>query len=131
LNLDTTFLVDLERKDAAALARLAEMASSGERLATTVITAAELYRGAYAHPQAERKLREVEDVLDRLIVIEMDLPAAKVYGRLHEELRRTGVTLPDRDVLIAATGLAYGESAILTRDAKDFGRVPGIRVVTY
>ncbi len=55
LNLDTTFLVDLQRKDPAALATLEELASQGERLATTVVTAAELYRGAFAHSRPREK----------------------------------------------------------------------------
>lgn len=131
MNLDTSFLVDLERRDSSALAKLRDLTSAGQRLATTVVTAAELYRGVFGHPRPKEKRREVDELLELLVVLEMNLPAAVLYGRLHDALRRQGILVADRDLLIAAVGLAFGESEILTRDIPDFERIPGVTVVSY
>lgn len=131
MNLDTTFLVDIERRDPAALGKLRELAEGGERLTTTVVTAAELFRGAFSHSLPEKKLREVDELLSFLVVLEMNLSAARNYGYLHNELRQRGITVADRDLMIASVGMAYGETRVLTRDSGDFERIPGIEVVTY
>ncbi len=73
----------------------------------------------------------MEELLDLLIILEMNLAAARNYGTLHGELRRTGLTVADRDLMIAAIGLAFGERNLLTRDTSDFERIPGVEVTTY
>jgi tRNA(fMet)-specific endonuclease VapC len=102
-----------------------------QRLTTTIVTAAELFRGAFAHSRPEEKLRDVEELLEILIVLEMNLPAAMNYRYLHNELRRRGITVADRDLMIASIGMAYGETVVLTRDVVDFEKIPGIDVETY
>jgi len=46
-------------------------------------------------------------------------------------MEKKGQTIPDRDILIGAISLSKGEQTIVTRNAKDFARIPGIKVITY
>jgi predicted nucleic acid-binding protein len=39
--------------------------------------------------------------------------------------------VPTKDLLIASVALSHGEHEVLTRNEKDFGRVPGVQVRSY
>lgn len=49
---------------------------------------------------------------------------------LDGELARRGETIGPIDAVIAATALHLGEP-VVTRNRRDFERVPGLRVVSY
>lgn len=129
--LDTTFLADFTRKSPEAIAKLRGFLRSGERVCVSTITVGELYKGAYAHATADAKVRELEEVLRLLTVLEVTFASAQMYGQLSASLQRQGRSVGERDVFIAATALAYGETRIVTRNARDFERIPGIEVVAY
>ncbi len=129
--LDTTFLADLLRDRSEARRKLDELDRVGEAYATTVISIGELVRGAWAHSQPTRQIARVGRLVQEIVVWDVNLAAAYHYGQLKAELQSRGQPVGDRDLLIAATALAYGESRIVTRNAKDFERIPGIEVVTY
>ena len=57
--------------------------------------------------------------------------ATHVYGDLARKLATDGQRVPFLDMLIGATLLAHGEARILTRNARDFDRIPGMVAVTY
>lgn len=128
---DTSFLADLTRKDARAWTGFGEIRDSGERLSTTIVNIAEMYRGAFGHARVQEKLEQVEEILGLFIVLEFSLAAAQLYGQLGAALRARGQTVADRDLFTAAIALAHGETRIVTRNAKDFERIPGIEVVSY
>ena len=46
-------------------------------------------------------------------------------------LRSRGRAVGTLDLLIAAIALTHGVTRVLTRDERDFSRIPGIRVETY
>lgn len=61
VGVDTTFLIDLFRNDERAIQALGKLGETGERIATTVINMAELYRGAFLHPETDVKIVEIEE----------------------------------------------------------------------
>ncbi len=85
------------------------------RVGYSVITRAELLAGDPAHEAAIRRLLAG---MDELVV---DRRVAERAGAL----RRVGLRLPD--ALIAATALVHNVT-LLTRNAKDFRKAPGLRV---
>ncbi len=129
--LDTTFLADLLRERAEARRVLDDLERAGRAYATTVISIGELVRGAWAQPQHARRLAVIGKLVQEIVVWEVNLAAAYQYGQLKAELQRAGRSVGDRDLLIASTALAYGESRIVTRDVRDFSRIPGVEVVSY
>ena len=102
-----------------------------EHISTTVINIAELYRGAYLHKDKERKLREIKELETLLIILDMRIESAKIYGKLYSFLKEKGRITNDRDILIAAIFLSYGENRIVTRDRKHFQQIEGLHVISY
>ena len=65
--LDTTFLADLIRKDPDAIKKLTSLAKEGNTLATTIITSAELFYGAYKSDNIYREKAKMRLVLSLLL----------------------------------------------------------------
>ena len=129
--LDTTFFADLFRKNPAAEKKLYELANETQTVSTTVMTIAELYYGAYKSKNIIDEMRNVASVLDSFLILEMNQEGAKMFGEILSTLEKKGQTIPDRDILIGAISLSKGETTIITRNAKDFARIPGLKVITY
>ena len=127
--LDTSFIADLTRKDERAIAKLKSFAKA--RLTTTVINVGELYKGAYGYHNVEKKLKEVEELIQILIVLEMNVTASRIYGYYYQLLKRRGELIDDRDILIASIAISFGETKIVTRNVEHFSRIPEIEVISY
>lgn len=63
-------------------------------------------------------------------VLAIDRDVCWHYGDAYRYLQANGLLIGANDLWIAAAGLAYG-TAVVTRDAEHFARVPGLRVVSY
>jgi tRNA(fMet)-specific endonuclease VapC len=129
--LDTTFFADLFRKNPAAEKKLYELANDTEIVSTTVMTIAELYYGAYKSRNISEEMKNVASVLNSFLILEMNQEGAKMFGEILSTLEKQGQVIPDRDILIAAISLSQGEETIVTRNGKDFSRIPGLKVQTY
>ena len=127
--LDTSFLVDLLRSKKEALALLAELEERGAALATTPITALELYRGAFLSADPERSLAAAKKILAALIVLPLDDEACIVFGALSARLRSEGRRIGDFDEVIASIALSC-DREIVTRDGH-FSEVSGLVVVGW
>ncbi len=86
VGVDTTFLVDLFRNESNAIKLLEELSKSKERIVTTVINMAELYKGAFLHSNTEKKLEEIEELKNLLIIFDMRIESAKYYGKIYADL---------------------------------------------
>jgi predicted nucleic acid-binding protein len=101
--------------------------------AISVITASELLAGVHRARPDERRIRRsasVEAMLAALPILDITLEVARVHAELVAALRQQGQTLGANDALIAATALANGY-ALLTTDAVDFSRVPGLDLLQF
>ena len=102
----------------------------GEPFALASISASELLAGVLgAQPGVRRSRREpyVGALLLEIAVLPFDLDAARVHARLVAAMKLAGRTVGGNDLLIAATALAHGY-AVVTRNRRDFDRVPGLTV---
>ncbi|HWG91323.1 MAG TPA: type II toxin-antitoxin system VapC family toxin [Candidatus Thermoplasmatota archaeon] len=124
--LDTDILIDFIRRVEPATTFVMRLHREGARLATTSINAAELLRGAQGSPEARAK---AERLLAALEELPFDAVAAQRYGEIMAGLDRAGAPVARSDGLIAAAALAAGGS-LVTRNVRDFRRVPGLQVVT-
>ncbi|MBO8182458.1 MAG: type II toxin-antitoxin system VapC family toxin [Archaeoglobus sp.] len=125
--LETDFLVALMRKNKNALGKLRELVSKGERLSTTPINAAELFRGVYSSGRVEDNLKKVRGLLGRLDLLDFNFAASEIYGRISSELEKEGEPIGEFDALIASIALAHNER-VVTRNIKHFGRVEGLEI---
>lgn len=122
---DTDVLVDFLHKREPATSFLAELRAQGETLATTSVNAGELWRGA--------RSAAARDAAGKLLTALHDVPygprAARRFGEIMEALDRAGNPIGNTDGMIAACALESG-GRIVTRNAKEFQRVPGLTVLT-
>lgn len=128
--LDTSFVVDILRADPAAVGLLDELESGSEAVRVPALVYYELWEGIERSGRPVREFEAVMEVLAAYPSADLDPGEAVTAGRLSAQLIRTGEMLDDVDVLLAGMALDAGE-AVVTRDGDDFGRVPGLEVVTY
>lgn len=125
--LESSFLVDLLRKDPEAIGKARQLEASGERLCIAAPSLAEILQGA--HYRGGVSLRETTEVLSGLEVLDINETAAAEAGRLGAELLRRGLGVPMVDLLIAAAARA-NQATLITRDGA-FSRIPDLAVETY
>ena len=128
--LETDFLVALIRKDPNAIEKLKKLVENGERLTTTPINAAELFKGAYRSKNVDDSLRKVRGILSKLDLLDFNLTASDIYGQITSELERRGEKIGEMDALIASIALAHNER-VVTRNVKHFSRVRGLEIESW
>ena len=126
--LDTSVVSELMRDPGGyARTRIAELGDEG--LAVSIIVAAELRFGA-AKRGSEPLARQIEAILGELDVLPFEPPADRQYARVREALERAERPIGPNDLLIAAHALAL-DVPLVTANAGEFERVPGLRVVKW
>jgi tRNA(fMet)-specific endonuclease VapC len=132
LLLDTDHFSEWERDTAVGKKLRARLGAAKPDLAVTIITVEERLRGWLAeiarlrdpHNQIaaySRLQRQVEVLADWLI-----LPWDPQAAQLFLDLRRQRVRIGSLDLKIACVALVY-DVTLLTRNSKDFGKVPGLQ----
>jgi tRNA(fMet)-specific endonuclease VapC len=121
--LDTTFLVDLVRRNPAAEKKLQYYRDRDERLTTTAISAAELYEGAYSTKAKRGDIAQVRSTLEHMELLDLSLEVCEKYGRLANELGLRGLPIGDLDVIIASAAIV-NRQILLTKNKRHFDRVP-------
>jgi predicted nucleic acid-binding protein len=119
---DTDVLIDYLNDVEPAVSAVAA-ALERDDLVTTVISRFELLRGA-ARARRPAPLRTLVEALDAL---PLESAAADRAAALSRELEERGEPLDRADCLVAGIVLIAGE-ALLTRNRRHFGRVPGLRL---
>ncbi len=122
--LDSTFLIDHLRSNAAALARLERMYIEGDDPIVTAVTTTEVWAGRKVEgdPAIEAFLRYFE-------YIHAGPSTARLAGEWRAKAREIGLTLKAPDAIIAATAFDLG-ATVLTRNVRDFELTP-VRVEAY
>jgi tRNA(fMet)-specific endonuclease VapC len=127
LLIHTDLLIDLER--GVGTPSIEELMGEEER-AISVITVSELLHGALraTGPLRARRTAFVEHLLAAVRAIPITEPVARIHAQVWAELARAGSVIGAHDLWIASTALAHG-LGLATRNAIEFERVPGLRVV--
>ena len=125
---DTSFIIDLMRKDPGAVRLYKEYEQSDRGLDTTGITALELYKGAYQSSD-RNGLNKVKNILSLFSILPVDEQVYEVYGRLSGEMHRKGTPLGVFDEVIAAIVLCTDQE-LITRD-RHFEKIPELKIVSY
>lgn len=127
LLIDTDLLIDLER--GVATPAVEEILGNEER-AISVITVSELLHGSLRATGARRTRRRafVEHLLGAMRAIPITEPVARVHAGIWADLAERGEVIGAHDLWIAASALAHG-LGVATRNASEFGRIPGLRVM--
>ena len=128
--LDTTFLIDLMNNDETAHHKAEVLFNNGSPTYISTVTIFELHSGLARSGKSSVEQNKVRNVLDQQNIVLVDSTIAEKAGDIHGTLITEGQTLGSMDCLIAATAL-LNEETILTRNVKDFQKIPGLKVETY
>ena len=91
------------------------------------ITYAELLHGVEKSTKPEHNLRQVEDFISRLEVLDYDIKAAAHYGDIRANLERKGLIIGINDLHIAGHARSSG-IVLVTNNLREFDRVEGLRL---
>ena len=100
------------------------------QLCISSITLAELLHGIEKSKFTEKNLKNVEDFISRLEVLEYGNKAASHYGDIRADLERKGTPIGVNDLHIAGHARSEG-FVIVTNNICEFERVPGLRVENW
>ena len=134
IHLDSSFLIDLLReagrgKPGPALDFI-EALDPGEILGVSVHVVCELRAGAELSRGALQEHEALDRLLSGLMVSYPDDQFAPAYARIVAATTRAGKPTSAMDTLIATAAL-LDDAALVTRNVKDFSRIPGLRVLRY
>ena len=125
---DTSFIVDLMRRDRGALQRYAGFEKQKISLSTSAITAMELFKGACVSGNTS-SLVKVRTILELFTILPVDETIYEAFGRISASLFITGNPIGDFDEVIAAIALC-NDGEIITRD-RHFEKISHLRVIGY
>ena len=131
LLIDTSVLVDAERRKEQYEQMLPENERDQEEHSISVITVSELLHGVHrATGEDRRSFRRafVEGLLARFEPIPITVEVARVHAETWAKLESAGEMIGVHDLWIAATALAHG-LRLATKNAREFERVPGLSVL--
>lgn len=127
---DTTFLVDLARADPGARAAADALEEASEAVRVPAPAALKLWEGV---ERARRPIREsaaLRDLLLALPAAPFDTRHALAAARLLADADARQAPLDPFDAMVAAMAQVEGET-LLTRNTRDFDRIPDLRLRAY
>jgi tRNA(fMet)-specific endonuclease VapC len=103
--------------------------SAADEILLSSIVVGELCFGAQKSARAEANLARINNLIDRIVVLECNAETAKLYGRIKNALRIKGHPIPENDIWISASALQY-DLTLATRDGH-FAEVDNLKRETW
>lgn len=94
------------------------------------VVRAELMYGSRKSQRVESNLDNLARLLEPFESIPFDDDAAGHYGLIRAILEKAGTPIGANDLLVASIALSR-DLAVVTRDHREFARVPGLRVMEW
>jgi len=107
-----------------------EYDSIGAEISTTSMNALEIYLGAFRSRQAEKNVRQADDLLNSIRVLELNVESSRRSSEILSELIGRGQPIDLRDAIIAGMALTNGYT-LVTRNTEHFRRIAGLSVETW
>ena len=121
--IDTDWVVDVLRGQAAAIQTLREIAADG--LAISIITYGELVEGAVYGQNPATAQAGLEQFLEGKAILPLTVEIMDRFGRVRGALRSRGNLIGDLDLLIGVTAVQH-ELELVTRNRRHFDRIPDL-----
>ena len=101
-----------------------------ENIRVTIITACELYFGAYNSQKQQKNLAALEELFKELEVIQTTSEVAQIFGNIKACLRSEGKIINDADILIASIVIA-NDGILVTNNTAHFERIPDLKLENW
>ncbi len=125
--LDTDFLVDFLRNKKEAVEYI-ENNQVSNNLATTYINLFEVYHGVMLSKLVEQNLIVLENLQEKLTILNLSKDSVKIAGSILAELTKKGDMIDFKDLLIGTIALVQGFS-VKTNNKKHFSKIRGLRII--
>ena len=99
--------------------------AGADNLKITIVTLAELKYGAYKSKEVSENLKSIDNFLKKIRVLPLDEESTDRFGKIKEDLRRSGQIIEDFDILIASITLKHG-GILVTNNIEHFKRIGGL-----
>ena len=127
---DTTFIIDLMKKNPRALKKLKEIENKKERQIITTPTVFELVVGITMSSYPNKEKSKVLEILKNFSIIPFTLEDAWLSGEILGDLYKNGEPIDIVDCQIAGTALHH-DQVVITRNTRHFERVVDLAHETY
>ena len=133
IHLDTSFVIDLLREIARGqegpASKFLETVSE-QQLGISVFVLCELLMGAELSANPGVETARVSAICSNLHIELLDERFAPVFAKHYARQEKVGQRVSTMDLLIA-TSATLADASLVTRNTKDFARVPGLRLMGY
>jgi len=130
LCLDTDVLIDYLRKPSETVKLLVEKIYEEKISAyTTTVNSFEIWLGAFLAPKREELIKETEEFLSQLEILDFNYEASVEASRSMVTLRKQGQTIEIRDLFVSSISKVSG-MPLVTRNIKHYKRIPRLMVLT-
>ena len=125
--LDTDVCIEILRGNKQVLETRSQMV---DLVATTWITACELFYGAANSSKPQQNQLLVQEFLATLPLLDFNHAAAELFGRHKTMLRQAGNIVADADLMISAITLAQG-ATLVTGNPRHYERIPHLLIENW
>lgn len=112
------------------MSRLQDLLESPDPVGISAMTVMQLYHGVARAAVPEAEAEKIEGALKGVATYNLTRDLAARAGRIDGELVARGEGIDPADVIIGVTALHRNEP-LVTRNARHFSRLKGIRLVAY
>ena len=124
---ETNIAIDFLRgNDSKVEKKIKNLISQGTDLIITQITSCELWYGVYTLKSKQKQIVEAKNLnkfISNLSEIKtLDSKSSKIYGEIYAELDKSGMRVPQFDLLNASIAIA-NKVILITKDKKHFPRI--------
>ena len=122
--LDTDTVSLIVRKNPSVIEKLIK--HENDEICISAITYAELSYGL-EKKGSERLFSEMAVILGKITIIDFDDSQSELYGKIRVEQEKTGMTIGDMDILIAAAALSQ-DAILVSHNSRHISRINGLIV---
>ena len=103
---------------------------SSQDISISILTFYELQVGLAKSQAPERQSRQINLLVDQVIIAEFDTTAAIASAAVRAGLEAKGTPIGPVDTLIAGTAISLN-ATLVTHNTKEFQRVPGLSITDW
>ena len=120
--LDSDIIIAFFRNIPKAVKIIDNLIEEESYLQTTIFNVAELYKGAFLSSKVNENLKQIEDFLQNINILDFTLADVLIYAQISSELRKKGEKIGIFDELIASIAINNDET-LITRNIAHYKRI--------